>query len=168
MQPCHSLIFPRGASHNLKSHSTMFGLYPFSRLANRTQALKDVNIHVHIVHGKVQQYAVIASLCSELWICIVPTWTFNQFAHTAVTVLWNHAKSHLRWLAKCITCVWQDTHKMPLDKMVLKMHGFSFLSVLSAMCESTGPQRSIISPVYSFQPEKAWLGMIHASAASAD
>ena len=36
MQPCHTLRFARGASYNLKSHSTKSGRYPFSRLANTT------------------------------------------------------------------------------------------------------------------------------------
>ena len=61
MQPCHSLRFARGASHNLKSHNTKFGRYPFSCLANMTQAVNDVH-----VHGKAPQYVIIASLHSEL------------------------------------------------------------------------------------------------------
>ena len=47
----HSKI-ARGASHNLKSHSTKFGRYPFSRLANTTQAVN--------VQRKAPQYAIIA------------------------------------------------------------------------------------------------------------
>ena len=52
MQPCHSLRFARGASHNLKSHSTKSGRYLSSHLANTTPAVKDV------VHGK-----FISTLC---------------------------------------------------------------------------------------------------------
>ena len=63
MQPCHSLRFARGASHNLKSHSTKSGRYLSSHLANTTPAVKDV---VHVRPRKVQQYAIIASLRSEL------------------------------------------------------------------------------------------------------
>ena len=69
MQPCHSLRFARGASHNLKSHSTKSGRYLSSHLANTTPAVKDV-VHVH-VHVHVQQYGIIASLRSELTIISV-------------------------------------------------------------------------------------------------
>ena len=61
MQPCHSLRFARGASHNLKSHSTKSGHYLSSHLANTTPAVKDVvhihvHVHIHVVHGSSTVY----------------------------------------------------------------------------------------------------------------
>ena len=58
MQPCHSLRFAKGASHNLKSHSTKSGRYLSSHLANTTPAVKDV-VHVHVyVHASTESSTV--------------------------------------------------------------------------------------------------------------